>query len=217
VAQSVRNVRQMNLSLNERVDYLLSKPYPTRKDLQKHCEFARSEGYRAIVVPSSLIHGGYELLDGTNLKVAAIIGFPFGSSDPDVKRYETEVAADFNAHEIELVPNLGWLAEGRFKEVLRNIRDVVEAADERPVTVVVESHLWDESQLENIAKMVLDSGATSLSTSIALQGRHASAEALQHIRELLEPDFGLKVGGLRSLDGAETLVSAGASKLGLAG
>jgi deoxyribose-phosphate aldolase len=206
----------MNPGLNARVEYLLSKPYPTRGDLEKLCETARAEAYRSITVPSGLADPAYQLLEGSEVKLACAIGFPFGTADPDVKRFETEAAVDLGAHEIELVPNLGTLFENRYKVVLREIRDVVESADERPVKVVVESHLWNEAQLAAIADMLVESGAQFLSTSIALQGRHASAEAIQHLRELVGPDFGLKVGGLRVLEGADDLVRGGADRLGLA-
>jgi deoxyribose-phosphate aldolase len=208
----------MNDSLSERVEYLLARPFPTQKDLDEHAERAQAEGYRAIVVPSSLVERAYELVSETEMKVICAVGYPFGTSDPDVKRFETEAAVDFGAHEIELVPNLGRLAEDRYKEVLREIRDVVEAADERPVKAVIESHLWNEDQLPKIAEMIMESGAQYLSTSIALQGRHASADAIHHLRELIGAGFGLKVGGLKTLDGTESaLIAAGANRIGLAG
>ena len=208
----------MNDTLIGRVEYLLAKPYPTLKDLENHVRQAKVEAYRAIVVPSGLIERACELIGDSELKIACTIGYPFGTMDPDVKRFETEAAIDFGAHEIELVPNLAALAEDRYKKVLREIRDVAEAADERPLKVVIESHLWNETQLVKIAEMVLESGAQFLSTSIALQGRHASGEAVQHLRELLGPDFGLKVGGFSNLDGSEKeLLDAGADRIGLAG
>lgn len=208
----------MNDPLVGRVEYLLAKPYPTLKDLENHVEHAKAEAYRAIVVPSGLTERAYELLGDSELKVTCTIGYPFGAMEPDVKRFETEAAIDFGAHEIELVPNLAALAEDRQERVLREIRDVVEAADERPVKVVIESHLWNEAQLAKIVEMVLDSGAQFLSTSIALQGRHSSKEAVQHLREMLGPDFGLKVGGFNALDGSQDeVINAGADRIGLAG
>jgi deoxyribose-phosphate aldolase len=208
----------MNDNLSARVEYLLGKPYPTHKDLEAHFAQARNEGYRAMLVPSGLVEHAYALAGESDVKVVCTVGFPFGTSDPDVKRLETETAVDFGAHEIELVPSIARLAEERYKEVLREIRDVVDAADERPVKVVIESHLWNETQLAKIAEMVLESGVQFLSTSIALQGRHASAEAVQHLRKLVGPAFGLKIGGFKTLDGAETaLLEAGADRIGLAG
>lgn len=206
----------MEAQLNGLVEALLAKPYPTRVDLEKHCDLARAEGYRAIVVPTSLAEHAYELLDGSDLKLCCAVGFPFGSSDADVKRFETEAAVDFGAHEIELVPTLSRIAEEDYKAVLREIRDVVEAADERQVKVAIESHLWNEDQLARIVEMLLESGAHFLSTSIALQGRHASAEAVAHLRDLAGESFGLKVGGFKTLEGAAELVESGAVRIGIA-
>lgn len=206
----------MEAEINRRVEALLAKPYPTRADLKKHFELARSEGYRAILAPTALAEYAYELVEGSDLKFCCVVGFPFGGSEPDVKRFETEVAVDFGAHEIELIPTLSRIAEEDYKAVLREIRDVVEAADERPVKVVIESHLWNEDQLVRIAEMLLESGAHFLSTSIALQGRHASAEAVAHLRELVGESFGLKLGGFKSLEGGADLVAAGADRIGLA-
>ena len=206
----------MSLELNRRVESQIAKPYPTRADLEKHCHRAREAGYRAILIPTSLAEAAYALLDGTNVKLSCLVGFPFGSADADVKRFETEAAADFGAHEIELVPTISRLADGDYKFVLREIRDVVDAADERPVKIVIESHLWNENELANIVQMALDSGAQFLSTSIALQGRHASPAAIKNLVQLAGPDFGLKVGGFKALEGAEEVLAAGASRIGLA-
>jgi deoxyribose-phosphate aldolase len=205
----------MSDELKGRVEYMLARPYPTRKDLEGHCREAIAERYRSILVPSSLASAAYELLEGSNVKLGCVIGFPFGSADPDAKRFETEVAVDSGTHEIELVPSIGKLVENDYKYVLREIRDIVEAADERPVKVVIESHLWSHDQLSAILEMILDSDAHFVSTTIALQGRHASPEAVGFLRELTGPKFGIKVAGLKALDGAEELVSAGADRIGL--
>lgn len=206
----------MNADLSGRIESMLARPYPTRKALEDHCREAQMAAYRAVVVPSSGTALAYEILEGSEVKVITAIGFPFGSSDSDAKRFETEVAVDAGTHEIELVPNIAQLIDADYKSVLREIRDIVAASDERPVKVVIESHLWLEAQLTNIVDMVLDSGAQFLSTTMALQGQHASPEAVQHLRELVGLEFGIKVAGLKLADGAEELISAGADRIGLA-
>ena len=207
----------MTLDWTERIEYFLAKPYATEKDVMAHCTKAVAEGYRAVLLPSGLLARACEIDDGKDLKIACAIGFPFGSADADVKRYETEAAVDLGAHEIELIPNIGRLADAHYQIVLREIRDVVEAADERPVKVVIESHLWGEDELAEIAKMLMDSGAQFLTTSMALQGRHASPEAIGHLREIIGPEFGLKVAGVKALEGIDELLEAGADRVGVAG
>lgn len=206
----------MIVGLASRVEAFVARPYPTQSDLKEHFEVARSEGYRSVVVPSSFLESACELVEGTEVKIACAIGFPFGTIDADVKRFETDVAVDLGAHEIELVPSIPNFISLNYKTVLREIRDVVEAADERPVKVVIESHLWTEEHLAKVIETVLESGAQFVSTTIALQGRHASAEAVRHLRELAGPEFGIKVSGFKTLEGAEEIIAAGADRIGLA-
>lgn len=199
-----------------RVESLLAKPYPTWKEVESFCNDARLAGYRSVVVPSSLVDVAYESLAEEGLKVSCLVGYPFGQSAADVKRYEVEVAVDAGAHEIELVPSIASIVEGRYGEVLREIRDVVEAADERPVKVAIEMSLWSEGQLAEIVKMVLDSGARFVSTSVApALRRPVTKEDVEKLRELLGASFGLKVGGLKEAEAAEELLAAGASVVGL--
>ena len=169
--------RESAESVAGRVEALLAKPYPTAKDVDALCNHVRRQGYRSVVVPSSVVEQCYELVADEEMKVCCLVGYPFGQSDPDVKRYEVEIAVDALAHEIELVPSISKVLEGKFAEVLREIRDVVEAADERPVRVNIESALWTEAQLSEVIGLVLDSGAQFLSTSVAPPLKAAVSEA----------------------------------------
>ena len=108
------------------------------------------------------------------------------------------------------------MIEGDYQFVLREIRDVVAAADERSVRVSIEYSMWSEKQLTEIVAMVLDSGAHFISTSVAPPlAREQSVEDLKKLRSLAGKEFGLKVGGLK--EGADLLpfVQAGANRIGL--
>jgi deoxyribose-phosphate aldolase len=206
----------MTLEFAARVESLLAKPYPITKEIEAFCNDARLSGYRGVVVPSSAVDLAYDRLGEEGLKVTCLVGYPFGQSAPDTKRYETELAVDAGAYEIELVPSISAMIEGKHAEVLREIRDVVEAADERPVKVAIELSLWSTEELSEIAKMLLDSGAQFLSTSVAPPLRRPITEDdVKRLREQLGETFGLKVGGLRTADGAEGYLAAGAQLIGL--
>jgi deoxyribose-phosphate aldolase len=201
----------------ERIEALLAKPYPTTGDAEEFCNRARLEGYRSVVVPSSLVEVAYDFVADEGLKVCCLVGYPFGSSAADAKRFETELAADAGAHEIELVPSTSKLVEANYQEVLREIRDVVEAADERPVRVSIELLLWSDEHLGEIVRMILDSGAQYISTSIAPPLKRAvNAEDVQKLRGLAGPSFGIKVGGLKEVtEELDPLIAAGADRFGL--
>ena len=198
------------------IESLLAKPYPTAKEMDAFCNDARLSGYRGVVVPSSLVELAYDRLADEGLKVVTLIGYPFGQSAPDAKRYETEVAVDAGAHEIELVPSIAAMIEGNYAEVLREIRDVVEAADERPVKIAIEYSLWSDVQLQEIANMLLDSGTQYLTTSVAPSIRRpVTTEDIGKLRKLVGPTFGIKVGGLKDPETTQELITAGANSIGL--
>jgi deoxyribose-phosphate aldolase len=206
----------MTADVSSRVELLLAKPYPTAKDVEAHCSKARVNGYRSVVVSSSLVELAYDFVADEGVKICCLVGYPFGQSDPDVKRYEVEAAVDYGAHEIELVPSIAGLVEGNYKQVLREIRDVVAAADERQVRVSIEYLLWTEQQLREIVSMVLDSGAQYISTSVAPPlGRELCVDDVRQLRELTGPGFGIKVGGRKEIEMSAQHIDAGADRIGL--
>jgi deoxyribose-phosphate aldolase len=206
----------MTADVSSRVELLLAKPYPTAKDVEAHCSKARVNGYRSVVVSSSLVELAYDFVADEGVKICCLVGYPFGQSDPDVKRYEVEAAVDYGAHEIELVPSVSSLAEGNYNHVLREIRDVVAAADERSVRVSMEHSLWPEEQLREIIGTIMDSGAHFISTSVAPPlGRELSLEAVRKLREIGGPTFGIKVGGLKEIEKGAGYVESGADRIGL--
>jgi len=97
--------------------------------------------FNSVSVNGSWVAEACHFLDGSDVKVGCAVGFPLGAMSSDVKRFETEAAIDDGAQEIDVVINLGRLKTGDDKYVLRELRDVVEAADEWPVKVILETCL----------------------------------------------------------------------------
>src|SRR5207244_241109 len=136
----------------------------------------------------------YALLEDSEIKVIGLVGFPFGASDADVKRYETEVAIDHGAHEIEMVVNLGRLKEGDSSYVLRELRDIAEDADERPVSVSLETSLLTPEEKHLACVLALDSGVHFVSTGTGLNAAATVAD-VQSLRAAVGDKFGVKASG----------------------
>src|SRR5688572_23946303 len=122
----------LDTELARQCELALVTPILRRSDVRKICSDAREIGAYGVCLPSSAMAEAYELLEDSGVKAICLVGFPFGASDSDVKRYETEVAIDSGVHEIELYLNSGFLKDGQHQLLLRELRDVCEAADERP-------------------------------------------------------------------------------------
>jgi deoxyribose-phosphate aldolase len=193
------------------VEQAILDPLATREDIQRFCDEATRRGYHAISVPSSRVAETYEFLQDSDLNVSCLVGFPFGNADADVKRFETEVAVDNGAHEINLMISLGYIKERAFQRVLRELRDVVEAADERVVKVFIEPRFLTPPELEDTVNLVLDSGAQFIATTVWSSG--SVLDEVRRLRELVGDKFGVLAATAQDNLDPKELLSLGATRL----
>jgi len=194
---------------------MLASALPTRADLERLCRDASKLGFRSVAVASGLVSIAQTFLDEGEVKLSCYIGHPLGSGDPDAKRYETEVAIDAGASEIEVVPSLAKLKDADYKAVLRELRDIVEAADERPVKVQIEPVFWNSENLHEIVQMVLDSGAHYICTSSTSRSVGEVVDEVKNLRQLVGPKFGLKASLPEGTDSSDMVLAAGADIIGV--
>jgi deoxyribose-phosphate aldolase len=197
------------------IDHTLLRPDATAQDIDRLCNEARTHRFYAVCVHGSRIEQARYLLEETDVKVAAVVGFPLGAASGDAKRFETEAAIDDGAQEIDLVLNIGKLKDGEEVLVLRELRDVVEAADERPVKVILETALLTREEKILACQLVTESGARFVKTSTGFGPGGATVEDVRLLREIVGPKFGVKAsGGIRDLPTALAMIAAGATRLG---
>ena len=201
--------------LARRVEHMLVRPGATRRDLELLCTAARAQGSHAVCVCGSRVELTRALLEDTEVQVTGLVDFPLGTADADAKRYETEVAIDHGAHEIETVLNAGRLKDGDPHSVLRELRDIAEAADERHVKVILEMSLLTLEEVNLACQLVLDSGAHCVCTGTGLRSA-ATIQDVQSLRAVVGEKFGVKAVGLSDVQTALALMEAGATRLGAA-
>lgn len=203
------------IDLARYIDHTLLKPEASLKDIERLCAEAREHGFYAVCVNGSrVVQASHFLADG-DVKVSAVVGFPLGAADTDTKRYETEAAIDNGAQEIDVVINIGRLKDSDDSYVVRELRDVAEAANERPVKVILETCLLTRKEIIRACKLVLDSGAEFVKTSTGFGRAGATIEDVQLMREIVGPKFGVKAaGGIRDTRTAMAMIEAGATRLG---
>lgn len=185
----------------------------TAKDIEEICRKAREQKLYGVCVTSSRVELAASLLEDSEIKVTALVGLS-GSEEGDVKRYETEIAIDCGAQEIEVCLNVGKLKDGDRKYVLRELRDVAEAADERIVKVEIRPRLLTRAELQLACELVLDSGAHFVCARYVAQ---PNIEDIKACREAVGPKFGVKAGEeILDTKTALALIGAGATRLSAA-
>jgi len=197
------------------IDHTLLKADATAADIEKLCAEARENNFSSVCVNGSWISKAHHLLEGSDVKVAGVVGFPLGAMSGDTKRFETEAAIDDGAQEIDVVLNIGRLKAGDDKHVLRELIDVAEAADERTVKVILETCLLTDEEKIRACKIVVESGAHFVKTSTGFSASGATIADVQLMRQTVGPKFGVKAsGGIRDTKTALVMIEAGATRLG---
>lgn len=197
------------------IDHTLLKPDASAPDIDRLCEEAIEHRFHCVCVHGSRVTRAYSRLENTGILVAAVVGFPLGAMDGDVKRYETEVAVDLGADEIDMVLNIGKLKEGDTKAVFREIRDVVEAAEERPVKVILETCLLTDDEVTEGCHLAVEAGAKFVKTSTGFGSHGATVNHVRMMREAVGPKIGVKAsGGVRDLETVRAMIEAGANRIG---
>jgi len=201
--------------LARHIDHTLLKSDARAADVAKFCAEALEHEFWSVCVHGSRVAQAAALLEGSEVKVAAVIGFPLGAMDGDAKRYETEVAIDLGAQEIDLVLNIGRLKDGDDRAVFREIRDVVEAAQGVWVKVILETCLLSEEEKIRACSLSVEAGARFVKTSTGFGSGGATVEDVRLMRQAVGSAFGVKAsGGIRDTATALAMLEAGANRLG---
>jgi deoxyribose-phosphate aldolase len=197
------------------IDHTLFAADATRGDIEKLCAEARERFFYSVCVNGSHVELARATLEESGVQVVALVGFPLGAGDSDAKRYETEVAVDQGAQEIDFVINIGRLKGGDRQYVLREMRDMAEAADERPVKAILETHLLTQEEKVLACQLAVDSGVQFVGTSTDFHAPVVTLEDVKLLRETVGEAFGVKAaGGIRDAQMALALFEAGATRIG---
>lgn len=197
------------------IDHTLLKPDATRAQLEQLCAEAAEHQFSTVCVNGSRVELAYSLLEDSDVQVCTVVGFPLGAMEADAKRYETEVAVDLGASEIDMVMNVGRFKDGEHDYIVREIRDVVEAADDRVVKVILETCLLTNDEIAQACKLVTQAQAHFVKTSTGFGNAGATLEHVKLMRETVGQFAGVKAaGGVRNADDARAMIEAGATRIG---
>lgn len=202
--------------LGGKIDLHAAGAAATAIEIERACENARRLKLRAVCVNGSRVELASARLEDSGVKVVALCGFPIGASDGDVKRFEAESAIDNGADEIEVMLNAGLLKDGAHQKVLRELLDIVEAADERPVCGVLELGVLTREEIVAGCQTLAEAGAQCVATGSGwLPGAPVNPEQIKLLREALDPGKGIKAVGVNDGAAASALLNAGATRFGL--
>lgn len=204
------------MELAQRIEHTLLKPEATVKDIMRLCDEAQKYHLYAVCVNPCYVSLAKHLLQGTEVKVVTVVGFPLGATFSSVKALEAKTAMEEHADEIDMVMNVSAFKTGDYAAVTEDIRRVVEAAAPCPVKVIIEAAYLTPREKRTACRIIADGGAKFVKTSTGFGKCGATVEDVKLLYEEAGK-YGLKVkaaGGIRNAETAKAMVAAGADRIG---
>lgn len=203
------------MKINKLIDHTLLKAYAKKEDIEALCQEALQYDFASVCVNPANVAQASSLLKGSDVLVCTVIGFPLGANTIDVKAFETKDAIKNGAQEIDMVINVGKAKEHDYEYILEEIRSVVDSADGHLVKVIIETCYLEKEEMAEVCKMATLAGANFVKTSTGFGTGGAKAEDVKLMKENIAPNMFVKAsGGIRTLEDLETMVEAGASRIG---
>ena len=197
------------------IDHTLLAPDATTSHFSSLCEDAVEYGFAAVCVPPSRVRDCSSQLYGSDVKVATVVGFPFGYTDARVKAFETAQAVSSGADELDMVVNLAAALAGEWSAFEADLREVVAAADGAPVKAILECSVLNGDTLQKAAELAVSAGVAYLKTSTGFGEHGARVEDVQLLRQVAAGRARVKAsGGIRDLEDCVRMLDAGASRIG---
>jgi deoxyribose-phosphate aldolase len=199
------------------IDHTLLKAEATPAEIETLCKEAREYHFAAVCVNPPFVKQCAELLKGSGVQVATVVGFPLGAHTTATKVFETEQAIVDGATEIDMVINIGELKAGRDDLVRDDIREVAQAAHRMGaiVKVIIEAALLNDEQKVRASRLSKEAGADFVKTSTGFGPGGATAHDVALMRETVGPGLGVKAaGGVKNLEQAQEMIKAGATRIG---
>jgi deoxyribose-phosphate aldolase len=199
------------------IDHTLLKPDATRTEIETLCREAMDYGFASVCVNPTWTSTCARLVKGSAVAVCSVVGFPLGATTADTKQYETRRAIFDGAREIDMVVNVGALKSGDLHLVEQDIRGVTSACRESRVLskVIIETALLTEEEKVTACTLAKAAAADFVKTSTGFGPGGATAADVALMRRVVGEDMGIKAsGGVRTLEGVQAMVAAGATRIG---
>jgi len=211
----LRNLEQ----LASCIDHTKLGPAVTPAEIIRLCQEAKTYGFATVCVAPIYVALAKEQLQGTNVGVCTVVGFPFGTHTMLTKALEAKEAVLLGATEIDMVLNIGALRAGNLAYAQAEVKQVVETVrDLQPLTIVkviIETCLLSETEKKAACQVVLAGGADFVKTSTGFSTHGATIDDVTLLAQTVAKRIGVKAsGGIRKLETALAMLQAGATRLG---
>jgi deoxyribose-phosphate aldolase len=199
------------------IDHTVLKPTTTIGDVEKICAEAIKYQFAAVCVPPLYVKKAKGLLKDSSIKVATVIGFPFGYAAIEAKVAELVLAIIDGADELDVVINISAIKNNDWQFLANEINSILPIVKNKNklIKVIIESGILTDEEIIKCCDLYGAAGVDFLKTSTGYAERGATVEAVQLMRKHLADNVRIKAsGGIKNYHFAKQLIDAGANRLG---
>jgi deoxyribose-phosphate aldolase len=198
------------------LDHSLLRPELTQDEMRAGCEIAREYDVASVCISPASVSLAARILQGSDVHVGTVIGFPHGYAAPAVKALEARQAMNDGAIELDMVLNIGWLRSGLDEQVRDDILAVVaEAHGKALVKVILENAYLTDDEKRRACHIIEAAGADFVKTSTGFAPTGATLADLRLMRASVSSRVQVKAaGGVRTLDAVLDVLNAGVTRIG---
>lgn len=199
------------------VDHTLLKPDLTLHDVTRLCNEAKQYQFKAVCIPPYYVRAAKRQLEGSDVSIATVIGFPLGYSSLPSKIDEIRRAIEQGADEFDTVINICAVKDRDWNYIKNEINSLCMAAQLRgkKIKMILETGLLEEFELLKLCEICNGAKVNYVKNATGFNAMGASVETIQFLRANLDKTIKVKAaGGIRTPEFARSLIEAGADRLG---
>ncbi len=210
------------------IDHSILHPSFTDEDLKHHCKIAARYHVASVCVKPYHTRQAALLLQHSDVKICAVIGFPHGNSTTGIKVSEAQQVIADGAVEVDMVINTGKVLQGDWKYVENEIKQINDTCKNSNaiLKVIFETDFLNENadkiklcKICSRQKVAFVKTSTGYGFVKETDGKYsyqgATEKDLVLMRRHCDPEVGIKAaGGIRNLDQLLKAHELGASRIG---
>ena len=171
------------------------EPTATLAQIENICRRAVDEKYTQLTVPPLFVKKAKELLTGSDITVATVIGYPFGWSAIEAKVAETVLAMIDGADESDIVINITALKNNDWQYLAKEINMLLTIIrkQQKKVCFSIAAALLTEEEITRCCDLYGAAGIDALNLTTGMEKELPSAETIRSVRRQLADPVAIRI------------------------
>lgn len=205
------------MKINHLIEHTLLKPTATLTEIEKLCLEAREYGFGAVCVPPPFVKFCKGLLQGSSVKIATVIGFPFGYSAIEAKLAEILLSIVDGADDLEVVINFMAIKNNDWLYISNEVNHIMQviSSSNKAITLIIECGVLTNDELIKCCELYGAADIKAIKTSTGFAAESVTVAKLKLMRKHLPEAIKIKAyGDINNYEFAKLLLQAGATTIG---